>query len=256
MAALEAESGPSEKPTAQLYGFWLLLPACASALLLAITNHMTQNVAAIPFLWVLPLSVYLLSFILCFESSGWYRRNPYLQLLAVALGSMAYAMYSDTTGNMPIKIGVPLFLMGLFTCCMVCHGELARLKPHPRYLTHFYLMISAGGALGGVLVGLVAPRLLTGYFELPIALMACGALAILALRTYPEPAWLRNLLPAPQFLAGVAALGAGGFFLYDERSRLLDPVHGLLTRLSRKIESPSDFDQYILLAALALCAAL
>ena len=120
-----------ERPGARLYAMWLLLPACASVLLLAITNHLSQNVAAIPFLWVLPLSIYLLSFILCFEGGGWYRRNPYLQLLAVALGCMAYSMYSEGVGNLPIKVGVPLFLMGLFTCCMVCHGELARLKPHP-----------------------------------------------------------------------------------------------------------------------------
>ena len=117
---------------------WLLLPAWRRVLLLAITNHLSQNVAAIPFLWVLPLSIYLLTFILCFEGGGWYRRNPYLQLLAVALGSMAYAVSVDMTGNVPIKVMIPLFAMGLFTCCMVCHGELARLKPDPRYLTHFY----------------------------------------------------------------------------------------------------------------------
>ena len=91
-AAAVARPGPRQ------YAQWLALPACASVLLLAITNHLSQNVAAIPFLWVLPLSLYLLTFILCFESSGWYRRNPYLQLLAVALGSMAYAMGADAWG--------------------------------------------------------------------------------------------------------------------------------------------------------------
>src|SRR5260370_9242123 len=113
---------------------------------MAITNHLSQNVAAMPFLWVLPLSIYLLTFILCFEGSGWYRRNPYLQLLAVALGAMAYTLKFDTTGSVSIKVLVPLFAMGLFTCCMLCHGELARLKPHPRYLTPFYLSVSPGGA--------------------------------------------------------------------------------------------------------------
>ncbi|MCX6629615.1 MAG: hypothetical protein NTW28_18510 [Candidatus Solibacter sp.] len=103
-------------PVAKTYLMWLLLPAVASVLLLAITNHLSQNVAAIPFLWVLPLSIYLLSFILCFEGEGWYRRNPYLQLLAVALGSMAYAVSVDITSNVPIKVMVSLFAMGLFTC--------------------------------------------------------------------------------------------------------------------------------------------
>jgi len=254
--AAEEEEDAGGKPGLRLYLMWLLLPACASALLLAVTNHLSQNVAAIPFLWVLPLSVYLLSFILCFESSGWYQRSPYLQLLAVALGTMAYSMFADNAGNIPIKVGVPLFLMGLFTCCMVCHGELARLKPHPRYLTHFYLMISAGGALGGVFVGLAAPLLFNGYYEMPIALVACGALAVIVLRTYPEPAWLRNLLPAPQFVCGVAALLVGGCTAYGWRSGLVGFAHAV-AHWVRKTWRPADqFDQAVLMGALALGAAL
>jgi SAM-dependent methyltransferase len=195
---MPAEAEAAEKPGARQYALWLVLPACASVLLLAITNHLSANVAAIPFLWVLPLSLYLLSFILCFEGSGWYRRNPYLQLTAVALGSMAYALGVDTTGNMPIKWMVLLFSLGLFTCCMVCHGELARLKPHPRYLTHFYLMMSAGGALGGILVGLVAPRVFSNFYELPLGLVACAALIVIVLKQDTELAWFRRWLqPAP-----------------------------------------------------------
>src|SRR5471030_2705855 len=97
LVAAVADAVP--KPSPKQYLMWLLLPAMASVLLLAITNHLSQNVVAIPFLWVLPLSIYLLTFILCFEGSGWYRRNPYLQLLAVALGSMAYTLKFDTTGS-------------------------------------------------------------------------------------------------------------------------------------------------------------
>jgi hypothetical protein len=91
----------ANKPGLREYILWLALPACASALLLSVTNHLTQNVAAIPFLWVLPLSIYLLSFIMCFEGKGWYSRNPYLQLLAVALASMAFAVSKDTSANVP-----------------------------------------------------------------------------------------------------------------------------------------------------------
>src|ERR1039457_4062588 len=186
------QAEPCPTIAAKTYWMWLLLPAVASVLLLAITNHLSQNVAAIPFLWVLPLSIYLLSFILCFEGEGWYRRNPYLQLLAVALGSMAYAVSTDTTSNVPIKIMVPLFSMGLFTCCMVCHGELARLKPDPKYLTHFYLMMSAGGALGGLLVGFVAPHLLNAMYEMPVSLVACAALVSYVLRQDKELKWIRR----------------------------------------------------------------
>jgi hypothetical protein len=264
--AFRSGNAPVEEPTEadedaghpgpRLYALWLLLPACASALLLAITNHLSQNIAAIPFLWVLPLSVYLLSFILCFESGGWYRRNPYLQLLAVALGCMAYSMFSDNSANLPIKVAVPLFLMGLFTCCMVCHGELTRLKPHPRYLTHFYLMISAGGALGGVLVGLVAPQMLNALYELPIGMVLCAALAIIVLRTYPDPEWLSELLPAPRFLLGVTALFLGGCFGYERREVFVAWANGVAGWLRKGWDSSDTADQAFLAVVLVLAAVL
>ncbi|MGD0872621.1 MAG: fused MFS/spermidine synthase [Bryobacteraceae bacterium] len=210
--AVEAQA-PAAKPTPRQYALWLLLPACASLLLLAVTNHISQNVAAIPLLWVLPLSLYLLSFILCFEGSGWYRRNPYLQLLAVALGGMAYGLTVDTTGNMPIWWMLLLFGLGLFTCCMVLHGELVRLKPDPQYLTHFYLTISAGGALGGVFVGLVAPRIFRSFYEMPLGLVLCAVLALFALSLDAEAApWFngwRSILPG----AGAAATVAMALYL-------------------------------------------
>ena len=201
--------GQAEACPTKTYWMWLLLPAVASVLLLAITNHLSQNVAAIPFLWVLPLSIYLLSFILCFEGEGWYRRNPYLQLLAVALGSMAYAVSTDTTSNTPIKVMVPLFCMGLFTCCMVCHGELARLKPDPKYLTHFYLMVSAGGALGGLLVGMLAPHFLNALYEMPVSLVVCAALVSYVLRQDDELKWIRRWPGV--VVTGVLTLALAGY---------------------------------------------
>ncbi|MBV9503634.1 MAG: fused MFS/spermidine synthase [Acidobacteriia bacterium] len=195
----------AERPPASQYLTWMGLAACASTLLLAVTNHMSQNIAAIPFLWVLPLSVYLLTFILCFEGSGWYRRNPYLQLLAVALGSMAYAMGGDLEGNVSIKILVVLFSLGLFTSCMVCHGELAAMKPHPRYLTQFYLMVSVGGAMGGLLVGLVAPHVFNGFYELPLGLVATAFMVIVALKQDAQARWFRHWRqPAPLVAAALA----------------------------------------------------
>jgi spermidine synthase len=194
-----AQESPALKPAARQYIMWLLLPATASLLLMAITNHLSQNVAAIPLLWILPLSLYLLSFILCFEGSGWYRRNPYLQLLAVALGGMAYGLTRDSSGNMPIWWMLVLFGLGLFTCCMVCHGELARLKPDPKYLTHFFLTISAGGALGGIFVALVAPRIFKSFYEMPLGLVVCAVLVLFALSLDPELSpWFsgwRSILP-------------------------------------------------------------
>ena len=158
---------------------WIGLAASASTLLLAVTNHLSQNVAAIPFLWVLPLALYLLSFILCFDGDGWYKRDWFLRLLALMLASMAYALYSGK--DLPLTVSLPLFALGLFVSCMVCHGELARLKPDPRYLTLFYLMVSIGGAIGGVFVGLIAPNVFSGYYELPLGLIFCAALVLIAL---------------------------------------------------------------------------
>jgi SAM-dependent methyltransferase len=206
-----AEDTEAVPPSAKKYLMWLMLPAVASLLLLAITNHLSQNVAAIPFLWVLPLSIYLLTFILCFEGSGWYRRNPYLQLLAVALGAMAYALSVDTTGSVPIRVMVPLFTMGLFTCCMVCHGELARLKPDPRYLTHFYVMIAAGGALGGLLVGLVAPRLFNALYEMPLGLVACAVLVVWVLRQDAELKWFQRWRQPAPIVAAVLTVALAVF---------------------------------------------
>ncbi|HXS96282.1 MAG TPA: fused MFS/spermidine synthase [Candidatus Limnocylindrales bacterium] len=203
----EIDDSAAQKPGARQYALWIALPACASVLLLAVTNHLSQNVAAIPLLWVLPLSLYLLSFILCFEGSGWYWRSVYIPLLGIAL----YAMSSGLAGwdKAPITILVALYSLGLFTCCMVCHGELVRLKPHPKYLTHFYLMISAGGALGGLLVGLLAPRVFHAFYELQLGLVACAALTWVVLWMDKELQWFRQwgYAVAMVTLAGSLALG-------------------------------------------------
>jgi hypothetical protein len=256
MPERQAETEDAERPGPGLYAMWLLLPACASALLLAITGQLTQNVAAIPLLWVFPLSVYLLSFILCFESAGWYRRYPFLALLGVALASMAYAMFGENAGVLPIRVGIPLFLMGLFACCMVCHGELARLKPHPRYLTHFYLTIAAGGAAGGLLVGLAAPLLFNAYYELPIGLVAAAALAVTALRAHPDAAWQRHLIPARRYLFAVAALAAAGYAAYPSMRWLAAPAQAVVGWFHKGWEAPDEFNRWVVERELLIGAAL
>jgi hypothetical protein len=197
----EQSAGETEPPGIGLMLIWVGLAASASTLLLAVTNHLSQNVAAIPFLWVLPLALYLLSFILCFDGDGWYKRAWFLRLLAVALASMAYALYSNK--DLPLYVTLPLFAIGLFISCMVCHGELARLKPDPRYLTLFYLMVSIGGAIGGVFVGLIAPNLFNGYYELPLGLIFCAALVLIVLRRDLETKWRLGWLAALVYVAAL-----------------------------------------------------
>lgn len=178
---------------------WLVCAGTASFLLLAVTNHITQNIASLPFLWLPPLALYLATFILCFDHPRWYQRAVFLPLAMLLLPLMGW--YSD---SLNLKLVIPMYLLGLFVCCMFCHGELVLLKPAPRFLTTYYLMISLGGAVGGLLVGLVAPYLLPGYFELAIGLVVCALL--LASRTL-RIAWWAVLASA--VAVGATAWGAG-----------------------------------------------
>jgi hypothetical protein len=171
----DARPAASAAPGAATYLSWLLLAACPSVLLLAITNHLTQDIAPIPFLWIVPLVLYLLSFILCFEQRSLYRRAIFLPLALVALVGMDWMLVEPARLGWKVRVVAPVFSLGLFICCMACHGELARSKPAPDRLTAFYLAVSAGGVLGGVLVGVVAPRVFNDFHELPLAFVLTAA---------------------------------------------------------------------------------
>ncbi|WP_240786945.1 fused MFS/spermidine synthase [Ramlibacter rhizophilus] len=185
-AAMPQPGPTAAAPSAGDHVLWLGLSAMGSWLLVAITNHLTQNVAAIPFLWLLPLTLYLLTFVLCFESERWYRRGRWLAPAAVLLGLCAYALQAPSLGS-DVKLAIPLYAGGLFVLCMFLHGELATMKPAPRYLTRFYLMLSLGGALGGAAVALLAPRVLPAYYELGIGFVIVALLAVAVLR--PRRLW-------------------------------------------------------------------
>jgi hypothetical protein len=175
LADERANSAPSLGSPSNFDKFlWLVLPACASVLLLATTNKICQDVAVIPFLWILPLALYLLSFIICFDNPRWYMRLPFTLALIGALGAMVRALFEGT--DTPLQTQIWIYSAGLFICCMVCHGELYRLKPDPRRLTGFYLMIAAGGALGGVFVAVIAPIIFTDYHEIHYGMLICAAL--------------------------------------------------------------------------------
>ncbi len=174
--ALETVQDPRARPPGLRQRLlWLALPACAATLLLAVTNQMCQEVAVVPLLWVLPLGLYLLSFILCFESDRWYRRSWCLPVLTLALALMAQALTMGARAGLSYAVAV--YSLGLLVCCMFCHGELALRRPAPRHLTSFYSMLALGGVLGGAFVSLLAPLLFRGFDELYVGLLACGALA-------------------------------------------------------------------------------
>jgi MFS family permease len=174
---------------------WLALSAMGSVMLLAVTNHITQNISSVPFLWVLPLALYLVTFILAFDHPRWYARRSCIALLALLIPAMAWYIPS-----LDLAVAVPLYLAGMFVSCMVCHGELARLKPDPAHLTRFYLMLSLGGALGAVLVAVAAPLALPGYFELGIALVLLCALVVTTIRGLARIAGMLVTLLATAFV--------------------------------------------------------
>jgi len=181
LPAEAAVQAPAPPPARRDYAIWIALSAAASSLLLAATNHVTQNVAAIPLLWLAPLTLYLLTFILCFEGKGLYRPQWMWSVVLTWLGGMAWLLVDhDFQFDLAVQLGV--YLSGLFVACMFCHGELYALRPPARHLTAFYLSISAGGALGGLLVAVVAPLAFNAHYELGLSLVAVGVLAVLRFR--------------------------------------------------------------------------
>jgi hypothetical protein len=175
--SLPSENAPLPSHTTPIArALWVLLPGCASALLLATTNLLCQEITSIPLLWVLPLALYLLSFILCFDHPRWYRRQIFHPLLLLGIPALYLAMHFSLAT--PQLVIVPLLL---FVACMTCHGELVKLKPEVQRLTSFYLAISAGGALGGIFVAVVAPLLFRFFTEYEVALAACVILLLCCL---------------------------------------------------------------------------
>ena len=161
---------------------WILLSASASVLLLATTNQVCQDIASVPFLWLLPLSLYLLSFIICFDHSRWYDRRLWLPVLLVSIPCGIYVILLGSKTSIFFQICT--YNVILFAACMVCHGELVRLKPHADRLTGFYLSIAFGGALGGIFVSIIAARLFNGYWELQ--LIWCTILVLFGICLFRE----------------------------------------------------------------------
>ncbi|MGH7781756.1 MAG: hypothetical protein ACREQR_18220 [Candidatus Binataceae bacterium] len=209
---------------------WIVLPACASMLLYGATGQMTQDLAPIPFLWVLPLGLYLLSFILCFDGDRWYRREVFQPLLGASiLSNFILPIYIDRIGTAvggaalsPTAVMVVLEIVNLvvlmFAGCMVCHGELVRLKPHKRDLTAFYLMLSLGGAVGGVFAVVIAPLVFREFLDFRFATFTCVVLMTIALmrdrgswlykrRPWTGPAILAAALVLPMITGVVAHIG-------------------------------------------------
>lgn len=158
-------------------GAWIGLPALASTMLLVVTNHVCQDVAVIPFLWVLPLSLYLVSFIVCFDSPQWYK--PKFIAGATLLAIMAIQAKHLLPGSVQLIAEASCYMLMLLGVCLLCHGEVARLKPSSSFLTQYYMLLSAGGAIGGVIVAILCPALLDTHVEVPFTLALASALTFM-----------------------------------------------------------------------------
>jgi hypothetical protein len=245
--AFEDLIAPDLPPPAWLRIAWMLLAALGTTALMAITNHVCQDISVDPFMWVVPLSLYLLSLIICFDSPRWYIRKFWGPLAILGIFALAALENSgdvtaefnrlsdpktfvDSEGEddvprhlevlgpsiVTVASGanwvwnrvVPPLLRGwyddnliaqgaahvivLFLICMVCHGELARSKPKPKHLTMYFLLVSAGGALGGLFVAVVCPLVFRTYFELPLAICFGFVVAWLALANDGRESWLKD----------------------------------------------------------------
>jgi len=187
----QADAEASARPKLSAILFWLGLSACSSTLLVATTNQISQEIAVNPFLWVAPLAIYLVTFILTFESDRFYHRALFAGAAGV-LASVGCVMPS-LSGVFSLRWQLLLYLAAMLCTCMLCHGELAAARPAPRYLTTFYVAIAAGGALGGVFVALIAPHLFTEFLEYPIGLAAACLLGFIGwLRSGAMAQWKRG----------------------------------------------------------------
>jgi hypothetical protein len=193
---------PATQPLPSL--LWILLPACASMLLCAVTNHLGENIAAIPLLWIVPLVAYLLSFIVAFASERAWPRFLSVRMLALTLAIFAYLLYTSRKA-LPLQISIPVYTAALFFACLYCHAELYRLRPVAAALTRYYLFLSFGAALGAIWVGVVAPNVFHANHDLAIAVILLAATALAA-------SWQSSWIPRLIWTAAALGLTYVAFF--------------------------------------------
>lgn len=180
---------------------WIVLACLPSMMLLAITNQVCLDTAVIPFLWIAPLAIYLLSFILTFDSERWYNRRICVQLAVISfLAVFAAHKFMSTP---PLWLDIVGNFTGLFFVCMVCHGELYASRPSNKYLTTFYLSMSFGGALGGLMIGLVAPNIFRGFYEYQLGIL-CSIIVFLGTYLRMNPVWKNEVKASTKWMLGLS----------------------------------------------------
>jgi SAM-dependent methyltransferase len=215
-----AHGPPAAEPSGLTRSVWVLLSACGVWLLMATTNKMTLDLAPVPFLWVLPLSLYLFSFVVTFAGPQFYRRNLGMGVLPITLAG--FLMGPDLTDSISARVFV--LSLSQFGLCWVLHGELYRLRPPVARLTSFYLLLSLGGALGGLVVGIIAPFTIPMFWEYEIGLILATVGMLAALAVDPtsilkdlKPRWAWGLIA---FVFALWVMGLGSNMATDLRGAL------------------------------------
>jgi len=250
-----------QAPTLQVQLWWVGLAFVPSSLMLGVTTYVTLNLAAIPLLWVIPLTLYLLSFIVVFAKWPAGSHRLMIRILPILILILAFTMVPDTP-NFSLPITIALHFVTLFVASLVCHGELARTRPSPAYLTNFYMLMSAGGVFGGLFNGLLAPVLFKSILEYKIVLVVAALLlpadgwgswlAVHGRRWYSqvrEGGWSRDCLYAgtigsillfASWIDSRPAVGGG----------LVDTLRGAQQGLAQGLSQITGFDQDEALASL------
>jgi hypothetical protein len=224
------------------WAFWFLLALGGGMMLTAVTGHMSANIAAIPLLWIPPLALYLLTFILAFQGAWAPVRQSMLRLVLVAVASMAYVL-RDVRTQLPIAVSVPLFLIGLFVICFFLHGELYARRPLTADLTRFYLVASAGSAAGTLLVGVVAPLVLPANYDLACTLVV---VALIALAATWHDGWGLRIIWAAGVAAAIVVLGVQVRQYDDEAVALVRNFYGTLRVRETHLPPQSHTDRQLL----------
>jgi hypothetical protein len=188
---------------------WMALAAVPSGLVIAVTSFVTTDLAAAPFLWVIPLAMYLATFVAVFRDRPWFDHGKLVGLAPIVVAPVAVTLLGIVKTHWLAAIGFNLLSFAVLT--LICHGELYRRRPAPAHLTEFYLSISTGGAIGGAFAGLAAPYAFNNIYEYPI-LIAAALLALPGTFAGGLSAFLRQAGPllAAAAIVAVARLAIGG----------------------------------------------
>lgn len=232
------EHAPEKMASGSLQLRWIALSAAGSMLLLAVSNHITQNVASVPLLWILPLTLYLLTFILTFDGKGWYKRRVFAGPFFVLVAGMCFLLV-DKDFQFDLIVQTSVFCVGLFVVCMVCHGELVLAKPAPEHLTRFYLLVSIGGALGALIVSVAAPLLFSTYLETALALLIAAVLFIpVAQAAHPFLQWVAVAL-------AIGVVGTGAWFVKQEHNNAVEVTRNFYGVLKVKSYEAPGTENYL-----------